>query len=96
MAHSAPKLLNAREVCQMLGISISTLRRMVRQGQFSEPLKPSPGTSRWPRQVVNDYIEELQRRDGPPRVEPKTAHPTGINDRTGPKEEKEDPVADRH
>ena len=96
MAYPEPKLLKAREVCQMLGISISTLRRMIRRGQFSEPLKPSPGTSRWPRQVVDDYIEGLQRRDGPSRVESKTPHSTGIDDGAAAKDANEDPVLDYH
>ena len=62
MVSNAPRLLKSREVCEMLGISKSTLDRMVRKGLFPRPLKPSPGTSRWPRQVVDDYIEDLPRR----------------------------------
>ena len=62
MVSNAPRLLKSREVCEMLGISKSTLHRMVRRGLFPRPLKPSPGTSRWPRQVVDDYIEDLPRR----------------------------------
>ena len=64
MITKAPELLTDKEVCQMLGISRSTLRRVIRRGEFSKPLKPSPGTSRWPRKIVEDYIEVLQHRDG--------------------------------
>ena len=71
----------------MLGISISTLRRMIRRGQFSQPLKPSPGTSRWPRQEVVDYIEALQRRDDPATVEAKPTNCSGANERAMAKEE---------
>ena len=87
MVDSAPKLLNAREVCQMLGISISTLHRMIRRGQFSRPLKPSPGTSRWPRQDVVDYIEALPRRGDPATMKPETPGSTGPNDRAEANEE---------
>ena len=64
MITKAPELLTEKEVCQMLRISRSTLRRVIRRGEFSKPLKPSPGTSRWPRKIVEDYIEVLQHRDG--------------------------------
>ena len=64
MITKAPELLTEKEVCQMLRISRSTLRRVIRRGEFSKPLKPSPGTSRWPRRIVEDYIEVLQHRDG--------------------------------
>ena len=64
MVTKAPELLTEKEVCQMLRISKSTLRRVIRRGEFSKPLKPSPGTSRWPRKIVEDYIEVLQHRDG--------------------------------
>ena len=64
MVGSAHKLLKVQEVCEMLGVSRSTLTRMIDRGDFSKPLKPSPGTSRWPKQAVDDYIEVLQHRDG--------------------------------
>ena len=65
MATKAPELLTEQEVCQMLGISKSTLRRMIRRGEFPEPRKLSPGTRRWPKQDVYHYIDRLPRRSGP-------------------------------
>ncbi len=65
MVSDASRLLKAHEVCQMLGISKSTLRRMIRRGEFPEPLKLSPGASRWPKQDVYHYIDRLPRRSGP-------------------------------
>jgi prophage regulatory protein len=62
MVSNAPRLLKSREVCEMLGISKSTLHRMVRRGLFPRPLKPSPGTSRWPSREVEDYMASLPRR----------------------------------
>ena len=61
MATNAPKLLKAREVWEMLGISKATLYRMIDKGQFPKQVKPSPGTSRWHRHEVEDYIAALPR-----------------------------------
>ena len=62
MVDSPPKLLKSKEVCELLGLSRSTLHRMVRQGQFRRPVKPSAGTSRWPSREVEDYMANLPRR----------------------------------
>ena len=61
MATNAPKLLKAREVCEMLGISRATLYRMIRQGKFPRPVKLSADSSRWPSQEVEDYMATLPR-----------------------------------
>ena len=80
MATKTPRLLTAREVCEMLGISRSTLGRLIQRGEFSKPLKPSPRTSRWPDQEPFDYIERLKRKNDQSNVEPKAHRSTGIND----------------
>ena len=54
------RLLNIRQVCERLGISPSTLRRLIRSGQFRPPVHPSPGTSRWPEEYLDDYESGLQ------------------------------------
>ena len=61
MATNAPKLLKAREVCEMLGISKATLYRLIRQGKFPRQVKLGVGTSRWPSQVVENYMSTLPR-----------------------------------
>ena len=61
MVTNAPKLLKAREVWEMLGISKATLYRMIDKGQFPKQVKPSPGTSRWHRHEVEDYMAGLPR-----------------------------------
>ena len=58
---NASKLLNSREICEMLGISRSTLYRMISKGLFPKPVRPSPGTSRWPIEEVENYIAALPR-----------------------------------
>ena len=59
MANDSSRLLNVREVCAMLGISPSTLRWLIRKGLFRPPVKPSPGTSIWPKEYVDDYVSGL-------------------------------------
>ncbi len=62
MVDSTSKLLKSREVCEMLGVSRSTLHRMINKGQFPRPVKPSAGTNRWPSREVEDYMANLPRR----------------------------------
>ena len=61
MATNAPRLVKAREVCEMLGISKSTLHRLIRQGKFPRQVKLGAGTSRWPSQEVENYRAALPR-----------------------------------
>ena len=61
MVNSTPKLLKAREVWEMLGISKATLYRLIRKGRFPRPVKLGAGTSRWPSQEIENYIAALPR-----------------------------------
>ena len=94
MVDPLPRLLTELEVCQTLGISKSTLRPMIRRGEFPEPLKLSSGTSRWPEQDVNDYVDRLPRRNGPAGVDAKLRLSTGSNDGAARKEVNEHPAHD--
>jgi prophage regulatory protein len=49
-------LRTEKEVCQMLGISPSTLDNWRKAGTFPQPLKLSEKTIRWSEAIVLDWI----------------------------------------
>ena len=44
---SGYRLLNAREVCKLAGVSNATLYRLVKAHRFPKPLRVGPQASRW-------------------------------------------------
>ena len=59
---AAYRLLSRWEVAMMLNVSVTTLWRMVRRGEFPPPIRVSPGRVAWPASSVLDWIDE--RMDG--------------------------------
>ena len=53
------QLLKNSEVCRMVGISRTTLWRLVRDGTFPNPLKISSMTRRWPASEVEAWMRSL-------------------------------------
>jgi len=52
------RLLSAREVCEMLQISKSTLRRLLAMGEFIEPYRISSKVHRWRGSDVERWMRE--------------------------------------
>ncbi len=55
------KLLNVKEVAEMLGVSTSWVFRHMRQGTFPKSIKIGPKTSRWKRKDIADFMRRRQQ-----------------------------------
>ena len=53
------RLLNAREVCKLAGVSNATLYRLVKAHRFPKPLRVGPQASRWRADEITAHIEQL-------------------------------------
>ena len=51
------RLLKAKEVCEKIGVSESTLRRMVKEGDFPAPIRISKRASRWRLSEVEEWMD---------------------------------------
>ncbi|MBS7702666.1 helix-turn-helix transcriptional regulator [Chelatococcus asaccharovorans] len=59
------ELIDGVEVCRVLGISRSSLWRLVRDGMFPRPIALSAQTRRWRREDLAKYIAaRVAERDG--------------------------------
>lgn len=63
MADQGKRLLTVQNVARMLNVSVSTVRRLVREGKLPKPRKLTEGTSRWFPGDVKLYLYRLQRGD---------------------------------
>ncbi|MBS7698689.1 MULTISPECIES: helix-turn-helix domain-containing protein [unclassified Chelatococcus] len=62
---TASELIDGAEVCRVLGISRSSLWRLVRDGVFPRPIALSAQTRRWRREDLAKYIDaRVAERDG--------------------------------
>ena len=52
------RILSRQEVAWLLGISVTTLWRMVRDGMFPPAMRISPGRVGWPARTVARWIDE--------------------------------------
>jgi excisionase family DNA binding protein len=57
-------LLTVQQAAEVLGgthkpVSVATVYRLVRSGRLSPPLHPSPGTSRFVRSKLLDYVRSI-------------------------------------
>ena len=50
------RLLRAKEVAGLIGVSRSTLYRMVAAGQFPQPIRIGPRASRWRMSEVQEWM----------------------------------------
>jgi predicted DNA-binding transcriptional regulator AlpA len=53
------KLINEKEVYEIVGFKQSKLRHMIIAGEFPKPLKFG-NRNRWKQSVVHKWVEELQ------------------------------------
>ena len=54
------RMLNLFEVCDMAGVSKSTIYRMVEAGTFPAPVHVGPRASRWRQSAINQWLESLE------------------------------------
>ena len=52
-------MLPPKEVVRLLGISLSTLKRMMADGRFPQPLRPSARRIGWPAREVKALLDQL-------------------------------------
>ena len=52
------QLLDARQVCSLVGVHKRTLRRRVAAGAFPQPLLVGKRSIRWPREQVMAWVEQ--------------------------------------
>ena len=58
------KLLTFEEVSERLTLGRSAIYAMVRRGEFPAPLKIGPRASRWPADVVENWLQDRAREAG--------------------------------
>ena len=49
--------LNIKEVSELLGISVSTINRLIKKGDFPLKIKLSPGRKVFMKYQINEWIE---------------------------------------
>lgn len=52
------EFFNVREVADMLGMGVSTVWRRVQQKTFPQPLKTGPGSTRWRRVDLEEWVSD--------------------------------------
>lgn len=57
------ELVDAFAICEALGVSRATLRRMVQDGRFPEPVRLSRRTLRWRVDEVNAWLQSRGRQE---------------------------------
>ena len=58
MATATERLMRAKEVYAMIGVSEASFYRMLRQGRFPAGLRLGPSMIRWRLSVVDGWINE--------------------------------------
>ena len=58
------RLLTRHEVEQRTGLRRASIYRLMRLGQFPEPIRIGPRAVRWPESEIADYIENRPRARG--------------------------------
>ena len=55
--------LNIKEVSELLGISVSTINRLVKKGDFPSKIKLSPGRKVFIKKEIEEWIRAKQRKN---------------------------------
>lgn len=56
----AERFIQLKEVCRLVGVGKSMVYRMIQEGRFPAPYKPSPGAARWSEGEVLAWIERIK------------------------------------
>jgi predicted DNA-binding transcriptional regulator AlpA len=60
-------LVDIKEVRRRTGISESTIKRMVLDGRFPKPMRPSPRRVAWPGRDIDALVKQLDQQRRAPR-----------------------------
>ena len=60
-------LVNIEEVERRTGISESTIKRMVKDGRFPKPMRPSPRRIAWSGRDIDELVRQLDNQRRAPR-----------------------------
>ena len=58
------RMLRREEVQSWCGLSRTTIYRLMRAGQFPEPIKIGPRAVRWPESEIEKWLSERPRASG--------------------------------
>jgi len=58
--------LSAKDVCRLIGVSPSTLKRLVARGDFPQPMRPTERRIAWPASDVRLFVEQMEERRNKP------------------------------
>lgn len=61
-------MLDAKEVCRLIGVHKATLRRLVDRGDFPAPHRPTERGRVWPARQVKEWRDAHGPRSVPPRI----------------------------
>lgn len=59
-----PRLLTRKEVEQITGLSTTSIYRMMREGNFPEPIRIGARSVRWHENEIQDFIASRPRAEG--------------------------------
>ncbi|NIJ09538.1 excisionase family DNA binding protein [Sphingomonas vulcanisoli] len=54
------RLIPLKEVCRLIGVGKSMIYKMIQQGRFPAPYKPSAGAARWSDKEVLNWIANIR------------------------------------
>ena len=58
------KLLTRQQIEEITGLTRSTIYRLMRSGQFPEPIRIGPRAVRWPQSEIESWIADRPRATG--------------------------------
>lgn len=61
---NAPEFLSRKDICRLTGMSITTLWRLGKSGDFPKPVRLSPRSVKWPKTVIYDWLTSKMREAG--------------------------------
>lgn len=59
-AEAAERFIQLKEVCRLVGVGKTMVYRMIQEGRFPAPYKPSPGAARWSEGEVIAWIASIK------------------------------------
>ena len=71
------KLLTRQQIEEITGLTRSTIYRLMRSGQFPEPIRIGPRAIRWPQSEIESWIADRPRATGDRPAAWQTRHLTG-------------------
>ena len=58
------RLLTRQQIEEITGLTRSTIYRLMRSGQFPEPIRIGPRAIRWPQSEIESWIADRPRATG--------------------------------